>query len=565
MDDSPADLAGRQVDQFRLDRFLGPGAVGMVFKAFDTVLRRTVALRLVPKTDPAGATEAERAAFQEARKRLILEAKAAGSLGHPHIAAIHALGETGDFDYLCTEYVSGRTLSQILSEQQILGVKEALDLLEQVLQVLAAAGEEGIVHRDLKPSNIMIEDEGRVKVMDFGIAGLPFFSSTIGGMFPGTSPYMSPEQISGQAVDIRSDIFSAGTVLYEALTGERPFTAADTAALSCKIREVDPIPARVLNIHVPEAVDELLKKALAKDPADRFQTPTAMLKALRVVLQAQAEAGAGENGTEEMGVFRREGGNIHPRARTTEGFGTMTGQGNDQGALEHRVTQSFPGERGETAAPWLRFGRIGALMVLPALLAGGGMILWRLHAKPVVQTSPVAGEAAVVLAGSPQQHPASDRLVSTVDVLVEKAKSLWESEPAMTQKLLEEACAADPNHFDAAFQLARFLTFRKEFPAALQQYQKALRINDQVPDVFFNLGYIYLSQGAIDQAIENYRACQALSPAYLDEVLTNLAVCYWKKNDPAQARALLKQALELNPKNEPARNFLNTLEKPLGG
>ena len=109
--------------------------------------------------------------------------------------------------------------------------------------------------------------------------------------------------------------------------------------------------------------------------------------------------------------------------------------------------------------------------------------------------------------------------------------------PLTAQNLLEQAVALDPTNFEATFQLARFLTFRKDFPAAILQYQNALRINNQVPEVFFNLGFIYLSQGAFDQAIENYEACRALSPPYLDEVLTNLAICHWKKNNPTQAKA----------------------------
>ena len=164
-----------------------------------------------------------------------------------------------------------------------------MTIFEQILQALELASQEEIVHRDIKPSNIMIMDDNRVKVMDFGIAKLPSLSMTTVGTVLGTPHYMSPEQISGQMVDIRSDLFSVGAVLYEVLTGERPFKAESTAALIYKILQVDPIPPRVLNAQIPEPVGDILKKALAKDPAQRFQTPTEMLTALRSVSRVHAQ------------------------------------------------------------------------------------------------------------------------------------------------------------------------------------------------------------------------------------------------------------------------------------
>lgn len=279
----PDSLVGKKLDQFRLDQYVARGAMGMIYKAFDTVLVRTVALKLIPKAIDEGMSKQELAAREEARKRLIQEAKAAGRLSHPNIVTIHSYGETDDYEYICMEFVQGRTLSQVLQDQKVLSVEEVLPIIENVLQALECANQEHIVHRDIKPSNIMITSDGRAKVMDFGIAKLPSFSMTVTGTVLGTPYYMSPEQISGQKVDIRSDLFSLGAVLYEIVTGERPFEAENTATLAYKIVQLDPIPPKVLNIHVPEAVGKIISKALTKDPTQRYQTPAEMLRDIRAV------------------------------------------------------------------------------------------------------------------------------------------------------------------------------------------------------------------------------------------------------------------------------------------
>ena len=216
---------GRKVDQFRLDEYLAQGAMGLVFKARDTTLDRTVAIKLISKKDDLTV------AMAEARRRLIQEAQAAGRLTHPNIVTIYSYGDTEEFQYICMEYVVGRTLAEVLRECQVLDIEEALTIFEQILQALDAACHEGIVHRDIKPANIIITPEGKVKVMDFGIAKLPSLSMTTTGTVLGTPYYMSPEQISGQKVDTRSDIFSVGAVLYQALTGTRPFEGESTVAL----------------------------------------------------------------------------------------------------------------------------------------------------------------------------------------------------------------------------------------------------------------------------------------------------------------------------------------------
>ncbi len=273
---SPGNLIGKNIDQFRLDEFIGQGAMGVVYKAFDNILHRTVALKLIAKGDQPATP-----AMMEARRRLIQEAQAAGRLTHPNIVTIHSYGETDEFQYICMEFIVGKTLGEIIAEQKILPVEEAIIIIEQILLALDMANQEQIVHRDIKPTNIMILNDKQTKVMDFGIAKLPSLSITTTGTVLGTPYYMSPEQISGQKVDIRSDIFSVGALFYQIITGERPFDGETTITLAYKIVQVEPVPPKVLNIHIPQAIENICQKALAKDPAFRYQTPMEMLEDLR--------------------------------------------------------------------------------------------------------------------------------------------------------------------------------------------------------------------------------------------------------------------------------------------
>ncbi len=287
----PQSLVGKQIDQFRVDEYVARGAMGMVFKAFDTVLTRTVALKLISKTTNEELTAPEAALKEEARRRLIQEAKAAGRLTHPNIVTVHSYGETEDHEYICMEFVTGRTLAQILAEKGFLEPSEALPIFEQILEALVAANEEQIVHRDIKPSNIMLTSANRVKVMDFGIAKLPSFSMTMTGAILGTPYYMSPEQITGDEVDIRSDLFSLGAVLYQTLTGERPFEGQNTAAITYRIMNVEPPPPIDRKGGIPPFLSAIVQKALAKDPNRRYQVPDEMLGDIRRAAEAIGAAG----------------------------------------------------------------------------------------------------------------------------------------------------------------------------------------------------------------------------------------------------------------------------------
>jgi serine/threonine-protein kinase len=582
---NPESLVGKQIDQFTVSQYVARGAMGLVFKAFDTVLVRTVALKLIPKLLGDCLSEEKLLAREETRKRLIQEAKAAGRLAHPNIVTIHSYGETDEFEYICMEYVCGKTLFQVIKESKIISIEEAISIVEQILLALVAANQEHIVHRDIKPSNVMITTDNRVKVMDFGIAKLPSLSMTLTGVVLGTPSYMSPEQISGQKVDIRSDIFSVGAVFYEMVTGNRPFEAENTTALAYKIVQVEPVPPWILNLHVPNKVGNIILQALIKDPGRRYQTPAEMLsglKALRhtrisgkidaaettVIVRSldfkqtiQLEKAAEEEEEEDQ---EHPSGNEPPKVQ-------LEGENAAKKKTLARLSAHPSPEKKEESATALKWATPSRTLLIVSVLVLVGIsavfLLFRGMSRHPKDASPNSGAKQNVADSSNQPQPAAQpqlmpdpgQIAMTVNSLITEAQNLWQINPEEAQRVLENATSLDPNDFEAAYQLARLLTQKKDFSAAIQQYQKALQISNQVPEIYFNLGYIYTIQGAYNQAVTNYESCLNLSPPYRDEVLTNMGMVELKRNNTTDARRLFQQALDFNPKNGLARNYLNKM------
>jgi len=269
----PQSLVGKEISHFKLEKLIAKGSAGLVFKARDVVLDRVVALKLISKDDALPHAV-------ESRRRFILEAQAGGGLSHPGIVTVYSYGETDEFQFICMELVRGYTLAEILTEEKRLSVRRALNLFQQVLFALEASHGAGIVHRDIKPSNLMVSRDGRLKIMDFGIAKIASLSITTAGTILGTPYYMSPEQITGAKVDIRSDLFSVGAVLYQSLTGEKPFDAETNTGLAYQIVNVEPVCPSVTNPDLPEIICDIIRKAMMKDPVERYQTPSEMREAL---------------------------------------------------------------------------------------------------------------------------------------------------------------------------------------------------------------------------------------------------------------------------------------------
>ena len=267
-------MIGESLDRYRIESKLGEGGMGVVYRAYDDQLNRAVAIKILPH---------DRVSDPDRKRRFIQEAKAASALNHPGIVTIHDIRSHEGIDFMVMECVAGKTLDLTIPPKGLSAV-QALRYGVEIADALAAAHAAGIIHRDLKPSNIMVSGEGRIKILDFGLAKLiepadggleattRAASLTEVGTVVGTTAYMSPEQAQGQTLDGRSDIFSFGSVLYEMVTGRPPFDGDSRLAIMAKILNEDPpAPSRVA-ASVPAPVEHLILRCLRKDPARRYQT-----------------------------------------------------------------------------------------------------------------------------------------------------------------------------------------------------------------------------------------------------------------------------------------------------
>lgn len=286
-------MIGKTLNQYRIVRALGKGGMGEVYLAEDTRLGRSVALKILPASvasDPSRLARFER------------EARAVAALNHPNIVTIHAVEEAEGIRFLAMEHVEGRTLDTLIPKGG-LPAAAILDLAVPLADALSTAHEKGITHRDLKPANIMVNDQGRVKMLDFGLAKhmeieegtsltqVPTAEVTREGVVMGTIPYMSPEQAEGKPVDHRSDIFSLGIILHELASGVRPFKGDTSVSLLSSILKDTPTPLRELRPDLPPDLARIVGRCLEKIPLERFQTARDLCTELRA-LKRQAESGS---------------------------------------------------------------------------------------------------------------------------------------------------------------------------------------------------------------------------------------------------------------------------------
>ena len=254
-----------QLGRYNIIGELGQGAMGTVYKAVDPLIDRIVAI----KTINLGLALDEK---DEYESRFYQEAKAAGRLSHPNIVTIYDVGKSGEIAYIAMEFLQGRELRDMLNDGKKMPVEQVINVVAQVAQGLAYAHEHGIVHRDVKPSNIMIVRDGHVKITDFGIARMASAAvRTQTGMVLGSPKYMSPEQVVGKLTDQRSDIFSLGVMLYEMLTGQAPFAGENVNAIMYQTLNSVPPPPSSLSPNVPEMLNFIVAKALAKKLEHRYQ------------------------------------------------------------------------------------------------------------------------------------------------------------------------------------------------------------------------------------------------------------------------------------------------------
>jgi serine/threonine-protein kinase len=267
-----------KVGRYEILGELGRGSMGLVYKAQDPKINRLVAIKTIRFSD-----EFDEDVIQEIKERFFREAEIAGKLSHPSIVIIHDVGEDQDLTYMAMEFLEGEDLENFITKENLLPFRKVLDIIASVAEALDFAHNAEVIHRDIKPANVMLLKNGKVKVTDFGIAKAISSSRTKTGVILGTPNYMSPEQIMGQKIDSKSDIFSLGVLFFQLVTGELPFHGDTLSNLLYQITQVEhPSPKR-FNPRIPKVCEQIINKALAKNPGKRFKTAGEMAMIIKAL------------------------------------------------------------------------------------------------------------------------------------------------------------------------------------------------------------------------------------------------------------------------------------------
>jgi serine/threonine protein kinase/Tfp pilus assembly protein PilF len=506
--------------RYRIEAQLGAGGMGEVYLAEDTNLDSKVAIKFLPSY-----LEAD----ELAKRRLILEAKATAQLDHPNICRVYKVKEDANRSFIVMQYVDGKTLADRIKDKP-LDLREALDVGMQIVEALAEAHSHGIVHRDIKPRNVMINTRGQVKVLDFGLVKV--VGGTISqrivdkrsgllsrpGQRAGTPPYMSPEQACGAAIDARCDLFAVGVILYECLSGRRPFSGDTDKKILAQVRHLNPPPPSQFNPHVPPELDHAILKALAKERDARYQSANDLLGDLRAIyatLQAQDQV-----------PTKPLPGNLDTRGVST--LRTIT-------STLRRPAVSIPS--------------VGAAIVV---------LVWIFWSPPTIPPpSPAAmhwyeeGTAALREGTYHKASKALEQAIQTDDKfalaharLAEAYAELDYADKAKDQVIRAESLANElrMRPLDALYLQAITKTVLRDFAPAIGTYRQ---IAQQAPDkdkahVYMDLGRAYEKNDQLKEAGENYLEATKLAPQDAAALLRLGALCSQQQDFTCAVEAFQK-------------------------
>jgi serine/threonine-protein kinase len=434
-----------RLGRYEIRRTLGKGAMGVVYEAHDPTIKRRVALKTIRADQLAGDDRAEVLA------RFRREAQAAGRLNHPNVVAIYDFDEDEGTSFIAMEYVEGRDLKSAFEHNERFGNADIVRIMAQILDALGYSHRQGVVHRDIKPGNVFLQDDGTVKVADFGIAHVDSSSLTQVGSVMGTPSFMSPEQIQGLPVDGRSDLFAAGVILYQFLTGERPFAGSSTTTMQ-KVLKQDPLPPSTLNVTLPPSIDAVVQKALAKRPEDRYQRAQEFADALRAAL-APARAAVRPAAAADPDATVLRGGDATVVARPTAAAPPPA----TAAAPQPPIPAAAPAKKSQAtaiavvavaavavlAATWHFLGRDGgkpapvaAVASAPAAALPASPLPAAAPAAPVTAAAPaaaVAPTAATVPTTPAPPAPDPGKLVITAVGVADPSDPRFASDPALLQ------------------------------------------------------------------------------------------------------------------------------------
>src|SRR5688572_27486047 len=494
-------MIGQTISHYRIPQKLGEGGMGVVYLAEDTVLRRQVAVKMLTDTSLGR---------QHIRTRFLREAIAVSALSHPNIATIYDYGETSEgHPFIVMEYVKGYTLSDLINQRK-LNAERAVEIIIDVAQALGEAHRHNIVHRDIKPSNIAVNETGQVKVLDFGLAkqleaaadngnAAAVNTQTREGVMLVSPMYASPEQVLGVPVDTRSDLFSLGSVLYESIAGQPPFTGVSPIDICANVIREDPQPPSTLNPSVSAELDRIVLKSLAKKPDERYQSAELWIEDLRAAVQTLNDSPPPV--TESIPALRAETSEHEP---ITRGLSRIS----------------------------FAVSRSRLLVLFAVVLAAAGVFVWqatrpkRYALKPELQKLYHDGIEAMHQGAFFRSSKILEQVVQEDAQfalgharLAETYVELDSSDKALQELLRARELVPDPSDLEKTDRLkwqAVTSVVNRSFNAAVQDYNALLAITppEERHYALIDLGRAYEKNDQPDKAIESYDEATKLNSNY---------------------------------------------------
>ena len=514
------------------------------------------------------------------------EAKFAALLNHENNVQIYDFGNVDDSYFICMEYLSGKDLRAIAKTAEEKSLAISLEYALYICSRICAGLDYAhmlkdlqgrplnLIHRDISPQNIFVTYEGAVKILDFGIAKAATQSTmTQFGMIKGKVAYMSPEQAAGEVIDQRSDIFSTGILLYEMVTGARMFTGESTMQILAKVRETQYEPPESALPGLSLKVYAIIRRALTKEPDERYQSCGDMLADIeecmkdlsmrpsaRGFAQYMKELFREEIITEEKEIQKLTGVKIAQEIES----GTISNS--KEGMPEKSSVIQDAARKKQKGKPWIIYGGIGGAIVVVLVF----ILFWQPGKK---QTSPLPKDAGAVSGHSVDASSGKANVVDSTKTpdkdqgnvvkakaLIDEASKYVKTDPRKSISLLAEATRLDPLSAKGYSQLGFLYTQQKEYKNSIHSFQKALGLDPKSADICFNLGYAYAMEKEYAKAAEMFVRAVDLAPPYIDEALFNLAMAQVKLGKKKEAVMNLEKALQLNPKNTLAKDYLRKLK-----
>jgi len=525
---------------YKILKKLGEGGMGVVYKAEDTKLKRIVAIKFLPR---------QTGASDEERERFKIEAQAAAALNHPNIATIYAIEEVNGEVFIVMEYIEGQELKEVI-EAGSLKINEALDIAEKIADGLKTAHSEGITHRDIKSSNIMVTSDGKVKVMDFGLAKVKGSGQvTKTGTTLGTIAYMSPEQASGQKIDHRSDSWSLGVVLYEMLTGELPFKADYEAAWIYAIVNEEPLEPSELDRKIPPELDSIVMKMLEKDPNQRYAGAEEFIKSLQDYREGH-ESRERDEKAKVIAVLPFN--NISPEKESdyfseglTEELIMNLSRLKDMKVVSRTTSMQYKG----TDKKMKTIGReLGARYIIE-----GSVRKFQDNLRITTQLIDVKSDTQL------WADTFKGNLADVFDIQEQVSKQIVDAlmlRLTPTEKVvLTKRATVNPEAFDCNLRAREFLYLlnKNKLKIAIQLFEKAIELDPRYANAYAGLGEAYATlyqnfdrqetwlEKSIEAGLKALMYDSSLAQAY-----AALGLCYFNKNSLDEALEASQKAIELD-------------------